>query len=65
MEICLERMRTRGDNENKCWDRLRHDEQVFHGIKNKVDYVFNGIPSSVWIDIQHLIGLITKEKCYA
>lgn len=61
MEICLERMRNRGDTEEQCWSRLKHDDSVFHGIKGEVDYVFNGIPNSVWIDIAHLIDNLIKR----
>ena len=32
METCLDRMRRRGDNEDKIWERLRHDYDIFKGI---------------------------------
>ena len=62
MEICLERMRNRCDSEELCWERLRHDEQAFRGIKNKVDYVVNGIPYGVCLDVNYLINNIKKGR---
>ena len=55
MDICLDRMRTRGDSEDKCWERLRHDDETFRGIKGHVDYEVNGVPSFVWLEINKLI----------
>ena len=56
MDICLERMRKRGDNEDKIWERLRHDEAVFKEIAHKCDYVIDGIPEKAWIDIAVIIA---------
>lgn len=60
MEICLERMRARGDNEDKCWDRLRHDEKVFRQFKDDIEddidcNVVSGIPADAWLDVYHVI----------
>lgn len=55
MEVCLERMRRRGDSEDKCWERLRHDETAFQGVRGEVDYYVNGIPNDTWFQIASII----------
>ena len=56
MDVCLDRMRTRGDDEDKCWERLRHDDKAFQGIKGHVDYVVNGVPNFTWMAVHQLIA---------
>ena len=62
MEICLERMRRRGDTDDKCWERLRHDYSAFKGVKGEVDYVVNGVPSSTWYNIATIIEQHNKKN---
>lgn len=56
METCLDRMRKRGDNEDKIWERLRHDDDVFKGILGKCDYAINGIPESSWFEVAAMMN---------
>ena len=62
METCLERMRRRGDSEDKCWDRLRHDDGSFQGVRGEVDYVLNGIPNDTWFQTAAIIDRHRKNK---
>lgn len=57
MEWCLKRMRHRGDSEDKCWERLRHDDTAFSGAFSECDYSINGIPNTAWIEVEKLIKL--------
>lgn len=58
MELSLERMRKRGDSEDDCWSRLRHDEKVFKnfdcpnillahwsipGIAQEIQWIVSGV----------------------
>lgn len=61
MEVCLERMRNRGDSEDKCWERLRHDDEAFRGVRGEVDYVLNGIPNDTWFQIAAIIDRHKKN----
>ena len=62
METCLERMRERGDSEDVCWSRLRHDEEVFRGVHGLVDYAVNGIPNDTWLQIVSIINSHLMHK---
>jgi len=62
MEICLERMLKRGDSEDKCWERLRHDYDAFQYAKEESDYVMNGIPECTWYDIGELIERVCGSE---
>lgn len=63
MEFCLDRMRHRGDDEDKIWSRLRHDEKAFEGMLGKCDYAVNGISSLTWQQVASIIhNVIEKEK---
>ena len=55
MDVCLDRMRRRGDSEDNCWERLRNDDTVFRGCKGDCDYVINGIPETTWFEVNQLI----------
>lgn len=55
MEECLKRMRYRGDSEDSCWSRLRHDDEKFKEAIDECDYCVNGILNSCWSDIQNII----------
>lgn len=55
MDVCLYRMRKRGDEEDKCWERLRNDDSVFRGCKGDCNYVLNGIPENTWFEVNQLI----------
>ena len=55
MEECLRRMRYRGDSEDSCWDRLRHDDNNFKCAKGECDYCINGISNGCWYDVQCII----------
>ena len=50
IEERLNRMRMRGDSEDSCWQRLRHDEAVFapfvKTVFNSEAYIFNGLKNS-------------------
>lgn len=62
MEDCLNRMRRRGDSEDKCWERLRHDDDAFRGVKGEVDYVVNGIPDHTWFQVAAIIDNNSKKN---
>ena len=62
MEDCLERMRKRGDSEDKCWERLRHDNSAFQGVKGEVDYVVNGVPTHAWFQVVSIIERNSSQK---
>lgn len=62
MEICLERMRRRGDSEDKCWERLRHDDDAFRGIHGVIDYSVNGISNDTWCRIMSIINHHNANK---
>lgn len=62
METCLERMRRRGDNEDKCWERLRHDDEVFKGVLGEVDYSVNGLSNDVWCQVMSIIDHHNANK---
>lgn len=62
MEICLDRMRKRGDNEDKIWERLRHDEAVFERISTKCDCVVNGIPETAWFEVATVIDKVITQN---
>lgn len=62
MEICLDRMRRRGDNEDKIWERLRHDDSAFKGVMSKCDFAINGIPESAWFEVASIIdNVVTRH----
>lgn len=62
MEICLDRMRRRGDDEDKIWSRLRHDDEAFKGMLGKCDYAINGIQESAWYEVATIMDNIIKGK---
>ena len=62
METCLDRMRRRGDNEDKIWERLRHDDDIFKGMLSQCDYAINGIPESSWYEVASIINNVTSKK---
>lgn len=55
MEECLRRMRNRGDDEDACWERLRHDEIAFRNIKSNMDFVVNGRSKTTWETVYSII----------
>lgn len=61
METCLDRMRRRGDNEDKIWERLRHDDDIFKGILGKCDYAINGISESSWHEVAAIIDIVASK----
>ena len=62
MDICLNRMRKRGDNEDKIWERLRHDDTVFKGILGKCDCVIDGAPESAWFEVAMIIDKVITQS---
>lgn len=62
MDTCLERMRKRGDNEDKVWERLRHDDSAFKGVMEKCDYAINGVPESAWLEVAAIINNVISRK---
>ena len=62
IEVCLDRMRRRGDDEDKVWDRLRHDDEAFKGIMGKCDYAINGIPEFAWFEVAAIIDNVINDK---
>lgn len=61
METCLDRMRRRGDDEDKVWGRLRHDDEAFKGVRSQCEFVINGIPESAWFDVASIIERVVKH----
>lgn len=57
MEVCLERMLTRGDSEDAVWERLRHDYMAFKDAGKLIDYTVPGDSEYVeaWKAIKHII----------
>lgn len=64
MEECLYRMRNRGDSEDSCWARLRHDDDAFRDADEKCDYPVNGVTKNTWKKVQRIIE-IEQEKVNA
>ena len=62
MDICLNRMRKRGDNEDKIWERLRHDDTVFKGVLGKCDCVIDGVPESAWFEVAMIIDKVITQS---
>ena len=62
MDICLDRMRRRGDDEDKVWQRLRHDDEAFRGVRGKCDFVINGIPEAAWFDVAAIIDRVISNE---
>ena len=56
MDICLDRMRKRGDDEDKVWSRLRHDDDAFKGILDKCDFTINGNDEFAWYEVAKIIN---------
>ena len=57
MEVCLERMLSRGDSEDAAWERLKHDYTAFKDAGKLIDYTVPGDSEYVdaWKAIKHII----------
>ena len=62
MKECLRRMRLRGDLEDQCWERLRHDEKAFRDFAQEADYVVNGMEANTWQQVAALIENLKGEQ---
>lgn len=60
MEIRLERMLSRGDSEDKAWERLKHDYAAFKNLTGVVPV--NGISNDTWIEVLNIIKIVENEE---
>lgn len=58
MEECLARMRKRGDSEDLCWERLRHDDEAFRDVTTH--FTVNGIPENAWESVAEIIDKLKE-----
>lgn len=62
VENCLKRMKLRGDNNVRIWERIRHDGEAFRGIEEISDFIVDGDR-----EIKNVVDTISEiiSKCEA
>lgn len=65
-EICVQRMKLRGDSSNKIWERLKNDEKAFVDIEKMSDFIVDGHGKSneTWQSVANIILDCEKLSTY-